>query len=594
MIKKISINLIACSLAFIFAAAVIISACLSSNQASTPIIVPVHFEGEYSYDNGEIWSALNDADSLCATEGDIILKGHLRSDFPEISSLNFYLNHITAEIFVNGEQCFWDSRNEMGLTSSGCCAHWRNMQEVLISPEDELEIHLRNPHKFGNYNAYDQFLDSLCNGDYDAFSAYIQKTGLASRIIGFTLIVAALMLLAVALAFILLKIKGGGAFGSLGAMTLFFGGIFVFDTYDISMWSELNVFNTYGLQLCIMLSGFFAIVSIEETLRSRAKKIASLSEIISCLALCALIVPCLFLSKVIYDTMVYWLAISGVLFATLLGCLVYELFSKGKKDYFDIATAILLILAFLADIFGAFTNIYSAVFSKAVFPFLFLIHLVRLIKVIPANYLAAREAQKLRAELAESRISIMLSQIQPHFLYNCLNSIYYLCEKDPKAARTAISEFSAYLRGNMSSLTSAAPVPFYKELDHLKNYLALEKMRFEEKLNVEWDISTKDFMIPSLTVQPLVENAVKHGICKSENGGTVKISTVESENFFEVIVTDNGEGFDTNELSQEKNAHIGIDNVRNRLEKMCSGELVIKSEKGKGTTAIIKIPKTAE
>ena len=592
--KKVSISVIACIAALVLSAAVIISACAGSNQSALPIIVPIRFDGEYSYDGGESWAPVKEGRKLSAAEGNIILRGRLLSDFPAVASLNFYLNHITAEIFVNGEQCFWDSRNEMGLTPSGCCVQWANMQEIAVSPDDEIEIYLRNPHKFGNKNAYDEFLRSLCNGDYNAFSAYIQKSGLASRIIGFVLIVAALMLLAVALAFFLLRLKGGEDFGSLGAVALFLGGIFVFDTYDISMWSELRVFNTYGMQLSVMLAGFFSIVSIRAILKSKARKAAAVLEIISCAALCALVIPCLFGVLVIYDTMPYWLAVNGALFAVLLGCSVYELFAKCDKDYIDVITIIILISAFLADIFAAFTDLFSpGVCTKSVFPILFLVHLIRIIKYIPEDYLAAREAEKLRAELAESRISIMLSQIQPHFLYNCLNSIYYLCESNPKAARTAISEFSAYLRGNMNSLTSTSPVPFYKELDHLKNYIALEKMRFEDTLNVEWDIHTKDFMIPALTVQPLVENAVKHGICKSENGGTVRISTAESEDFYEVKVTDNGDGFDISEVSADGKAHTGIENVRNRLEKMCGGELIITGEKGKGTTAVIRIPKNS-
>ena len=145
------------------------------------------------------------------------------------------------------------------------------------------------------------------------------------------------------------------------------------------------------------------------------------------------------------------------------------------------------------------------------------------------NYKAAREAETLKAELAKNRISIMLSQIQSHFLYNSLNTIYGLCEKDPTAAKKAVNDFADYLRGNMDSLSRNCPVPFETELNHLKSYLSLEQTRFKKKLNIEWDIQTDSFMIPSLTVQPLVENAVKHGICMKENGGTVKISSRELE-----------------------------------------------------------------
>lgn len=186
----------------------------------------------------------------------------------------------------------------------------------------------------------------------------------------------------------------------------------------------------------------------------------------------------------------------------------------------------------------------------------------------------------------------MLSQIQPHFLYNCLNTIYYLCEKDTETAQKAISDFSDYLRGNMDSLDNERPVYFTTELTHIKNYLSLEKIRFDEYLNIAYDIQATNLKIPSLSVQPLVENAVKHGVGKAENGGTVVISSHELKKCFEISVTDDGVGFDTSKTNQnDVKSHVGIDNVRKRLEMICGAVLKIESTPGEGTKAVIKIPK---
>ncbi|MGN0160908.1 MAG: sensor histidine kinase [Lachnospiraceae bacterium] len=202
-----------------------------------------------------------------------------------------------------------------------------------------------------------------------------------------------------------------------------------------------------------------------------------------------------------------------------------------------------------------------------------------------------RKMKQQEAELASSRISIMLSQIQPHFLYNSLNTIYHLCEKNPAKAQKAISDFSDYLRGNLESLKRISPVPFEKELEHVKIYLSLEKMRFDEELEIVYDIETTSFLIPALTVQPLVENAVKHGVGKTQTGGTVTISTVEREEWYEVVVADDGAGYDVNEVQDDTRTHIGIENVRKRLWEMSHATLEIFSEKGKGTRVVIKIPK---
>lgn len=194
--------------------------------------------------------------------------------------------------------------------------------------------------------------------------------------------------------------------------------------------------------------------------------------------------------------------------------------------------------------------------------------------------------------LTQSRISVMISQIQPHFLYNALASISHLCEETP-TAQEAIIKFSEYLRVNMDSLTQNNPIPFSKELEHVSQYLWLEKLRFEERLNVEFNIEAQGFMLPALSLQPIVENAVRHGITKKREGGTVKIEARETETSYLITVTDDGLGFNAQRLPQDGRNHIGLQNVRARLAAMCGGALTVKSEIGIGTVAEIEIPKNA-
>ncbi len=196
--------------------------------------------------------------------------------------------------------------------------------------------------------------------------------------------------------------------------------------------------------------------------------------------------------------------------------------------------------------------------------------------------------------LKEQRFKILMSQIKPHFLYNTLGAIQELCESDPKAAAKATATFSRYLRGNMDSLGNTQLIPFEKELMHTRLYLDLEKMRFEDALQVSFDIQCSDFTLPALTLQPVAENAVRHGARGKRHGtGTVNISTREFPDRYTVIVEDNGPGFDPKKIKRDddERSHIGIVNVRERLNEMCGGRLVIESERGKGTKATIVIPK---
>ncbi len=203
----------------------------------------------------------------------------------------------------------------------------------------------------------------------------------------------------------------------------------------------------------------------------------------------------------------------------------------------------------------------------------------------------SRRTRERELELTQMRISVMLSQIQPHFLYNVLSAIKGLCVTDPCRAEKAVDSFSAFLRGNMNSLAAQELIPFSQELKHCQTYLELEQLRFGERVKAEWDLQATDFMIPTLTLQPIVENAVRHGLTKSRKGGTVRIRTEDGGGGWRITVTDDGVGFDPQKKCDDGRRHTGIENVRMRLNGQCGGALTIRSAPGEGTSAEIYIPK---
>lgn len=202
-------------------------------------------------------------------------------------------------------------------------------------------------------------------------------------------------------------------------------------------------------------------------------------------------------------------------------------------------------------------------------------------------------AQQVAKEQREwQRAQLMLSQIKPHFLYNSLTVIRELIHTDPQAAEKAVDDFSEFLRHNMRSIEAEQPILLRQELEHVKSYLALQRLRFGDELHVVWDIACEDIMLPTLTLQPIVENAVSHGIRGSESGvGTVTIRTREYDDHYEICVIDDGCGFDPAVLEQEDASHIGLKNVQDRLNRMCSGSLDIQSKIGHGTEVTVVLPK---
>ena len=204
-----------------------------------------------------------------------------------------------------------------------------------------------------------------------------------------------------------------------------------------------------------------------------------------------------------------------------------------------------------------------------------------------------RRLKENEKQLADARASVMLSQIQPHFLFNTLTSIAGLCEIDPKMARKVTLDFSTYLRGNLGSLTNRGLISFDQELEHTRCYLNIEAARFGDRIRVEYDINYTAFFLPPLTLQPLVENAVRHGITTREEGGCVRISTYLDGDYIYLIVADDGVGYKFNELygsADGSGAHVGLSNVRERLESMLAATLDVHSAEGAGTTVTIKIP----
>ena len=245
----------------------------------------------------------------------------------------------------------------------------------------------------------------------------------------------------------------------------------------------------------------------------------------------------------------------------------------------------------------------GGVSSKYVFIALFAVAMVVVLRIIPRSINATEKAKELElqrsrleaeksiveAELKESRVAIMLSQIQPHFIYNTLGTIERMCLKDPQKANELVRNFSLYLRGNFSELDSMTPIRFAEELKHVEHYVNIEKVRFPD-MNIEYDVGATEFVLPALSVQPLVENAIKHGLMRLETGGTVKIHSYETPTHFCVEVTDDGVGFDADAPIDEKK-HVGLRNIRGRLKAMVNGALVLESKPGVGTKAMIMIPK---
>lgn len=274
---------------------------------------------------------------------------------------------------------------------------------------------------------------------------------------------------------------------------------------------------------------------------------------------------------------------SFVVSALLILYMVYvgfrDFYKNHKQDMvFPIFVSGIIVVAVIADMktsFGAtVTFLMVSMVSACVFYYIWM----------HQKFVAEHE----KAMETGQRVQIMMSQIQPHFLFNTLSTVQALCRIDPEKASKTLESFGIYLRQNINSLDQPDLIPFEKEMEHVRIYVSIEEIRFPS-IEVTYDLKDVDFEIPALTVQPLVENAIRHGV-RIRDHGKIHVETKRSSRHHVIIISDNGKGFDPSAVDHENETHIGLRNVKERVQTMCFGTMDINSVIDKGTRITIKIP----
>ena len=502
-------NWIVSLLLFLLSAICLLTVVLRGNQSSLSKPLLQIFTGEYSWD-GEVWYPLDDNADLNALDGDLFLRGHFSYDIFDGGRLYYYQNHIGVTIYLNGELLLIDNISEyeeegLALEPSMCGRRWDYIMPPSITTEDVVELRLHNPHSHGNSSAYRDFLNTLYNSPNTSYilESYLKPYSSPLQMAGIVLVIVALMLLGAALASGVLRVPMGGSLWKYGLLTLFMGGFVILDTVGISFVSELVVFNTYARQLCMMLAVYCMGLCVCGTLTGKPRKTAKTAMLLSALLDGILIVLSFTGVTVIYDTGIYWVASQVVLCPLLIACAAVEWHHREKKSRMILLSHMLLLSAVLLDIAGVGRSIYShGTCAKTVFTLLFVLYAAGAAKHIVTDYQASIRAKQLEKELEDSRIATMLSQIQPHFIYNTLGTVEQLCKEQPEAAANLVHNFSLYLRGNFSELDHTAPILLSKEVEHVRHYVDIEHIRFPD-MEVKFELGSDDFLLPALSVQPL-------------------------------------------------------------------------------------------
>lgn len=560
-------------------------------------LYPIAIKGIYSEEGGT-WNPLSKETKFDYKElRDITVRGHFTRDIPKGEKLFFNICQLQVTLHVNGAEVFcFGPREGDGNPTQSIGNQWVTITSPGISTTDEVELQFGNLYRNAYFIQFDNLLWHMYTGSEKAMLSQAVHKDAGLLVMGTVFLVLTLFLIIAGILLAILRIQGAARFFCLGLCTFFSAAWFITLTPALSLFIPLPVFLNTVYAYAIQGITASIILFVSTSLSGLRKKVI----------LCALGVLMAFILAAIglqmtgttdlFSTIDYFSMMDAVIAMLLICCLIYEIRVLNNTKLIPFLKTMLPLVALgILEMFNGMVQWVEAgicfglgLFLFALLQGYFILHRIR------QSQENEKKAMVMENELTQNRIVIMLSQIQPHFLYNSLLGIKELCDTRPQKASDALEHFSYFLRGNLDALTNTALIPFDKELEHVEDYLYLEKMRYEERIVIRWDITYKNFLLPPLTLQPIVENAVRHGITPKSGGGTLTIRSEQTTDSVMITVQDDGVGFDAGELTDEGSTHVGIQNARNRLEIMCGGRIRIQSEKGIGTEVKIILPQGRE
>ena len=549
---------------------------------------PLTFVGQYSQDGGQ-WQTLEEGTVLSTLDGSLVLQGRFDRDIREGETLHLLLDHQEYCLYVNGQPISSSPTWEWAPSANTCERGWHSITMPAVTAQDTVELHLRSHHRLVDASGYRIMLDSLYLGERPMLRDMLSGALLPMWVLSILVTILAVGILGVALAFSLARIPEAYRMWSLGLISFCMGGYMCLDMPDISLLLPQQTFVTHGLLLCIVLGTLEVNLFLSKALSDRRRTVVTIALYAHSLLIALAALLCLLGRVLMADLMPFWAMLQIVLCPLLLVCCILELRALGTLRDATLLASCVMLLCLMAELVGFFFPAYTAgAIIKPVFLVVFLVLVALAMRNIATNRRKAGQAERLAADLENSRILMAMNQIRTHFIFNVLNAISGMCKYDPEKADRTVVRFARYLRTNIDIMQSDTPVTFNNALRHMEDYIALEQIRFGDRIRFVTDIEEDYFCLPPLVLQPLVENAIKHGLNEKPDGGTITLRTWVEGNDVCVSISDDGVGFDP--TLPPRSEAVGLHNVRFRLQHIMNGSLTIDSAPGQGTTATIRIP----
>lgn len=556
----------------------------------------IEFKGSYQID-GQASADLKAGQIQAEDPGEeVILRGHFNQTIEEDTMLYFRIYHIGVRMYLNGAEVFsYGQRGGQSEIYHALGDLWDGFKvEKRISPDDTVEFHLTDPVEAGRYRTvteYNFFLDNIYAGSWGQMIRAVLIDNWPHLLLSVFLITngTALWIMAMALKYTKADVD-----------QIVFNGAYLFVVMGLWMLTSgriLSLITSYNgvimsvEYVLLFLMGALIFRYIGTIIESRARLFIRFLEYSSVLLLVLYMFLQAFGIMDGFEFQVKAIIPMMIMLVSAIVCLVNEHFRYRRAGVSYMAVSVIILVVFYLIGVSEFllrmpqrdTWYDIGIFIFTLMQLVFIIHYLR------RKLLEAKQAETVKVELAETKMRMMISQIRPHFIFNTLNAISALCLEDPLAADEAIVKFSKYLRANIAVLEGPRYISFEEELGHIKNYVAIEQMRFRGKINVDYDIGFSGFSVPLLSIQPIVENAIKHGISRQKNGGTVTVQSRREADCAVVTVEDDGVGFDPRTFNEKKES-VGMRNIDARLRISSKAVVKVESEPGKGTRVTVQIP----
>ena len=505
--------------------------------------------------------------------------------------LAFYTVHQYVDVYLDGQNIYSLKPSEKNQMIKTVGSNWVMIPLYRRDAGKEIRVEITPVYE----SFRDREVEFLIGSQLAIYKNRLFKD-LPQLILGIMAVFAGIVFICVAL-YNLYRKHRGKSLAALGMFSVMMGLWKLTDTrFTPFILPDKPIFLFYVSVTMLMLGMIPLLQWMEGYLTQKSRRILDvyciLAALICLIQLLLQIFGILDLREMLYITHIVIAA--GVVSA--IGIAVYERIRYPQKPRLLVGNKLpyICVAGVIADVVAFYIKGNS---SGLVFSLLaFLLYIVFLGIATMFNYgeqeLQLAETNRQLAEqerkLTERRISAMMSQIRSHFIFNILATISTYCKSDAKKADDALIRFSRYLRRNIKILEEEGLIDFQTELEQLEDYIALEQLRFQNMITFVKDIEVISFQIPPLTIQPIVENAIKHGLVEQDRSGTIMLKTEREDGVIVITITDDGVGFVPQEC--EKEDSIGIKNVRFRLESMVKGSLDIESAPGKGTKVTIKIP----